>query len=88
MLRNLEGGLNRKISEREDQCIALQSKLFQMESNLSAENNTMQQLRRMCEEQAEQNENLQATIHQKEMLIRDMKLQTTQIRLDGEMAYR
>jgi predicted nucleic acid-binding Zn-ribbon protein len=42
LLRNVEEGLNRKISEREDQCIALQSKVEHMEQNFTVENKTIQ----------------------------------------------
>ena len=75
VLRNMEDRLNRKIADREEQCLAMQSKLNSMEHTFSRDNDSMEQLRQFCREKDQMGENLQSILQHKEMQIRDMKLE-------------
>lgn len=50
VLRNMEDRLTRKLNDKEDQCMTLQSKLSHLEQTFSKESNNVEQLRRLCDE--------------------------------------
>ena len=88
VLRNLEDRLNRKIGEKEEQCMTLQSKLNHLEQTFSRETTNIEQLRRLCDERTEVGANLEQTIREKDAQIRDMKAEVIQARITSEQAYR
>ena len=66
VLRNMEERLNRKISDKDDHCQQLQSKLYTLEQTFSKETNNMEHLRRICEERSEVGTNLENTLKEKD----------------------
>ena len=88
VLRNMEDRLNRKLSDKDDHCLQLQSKLTQMEQTFSHETNNIEHLRRMCDQKTEVGVSLENTLMAKDNQLREMQQETAQIRLAGERAYR
>ena len=84
----MEMRLNRKLTEREDQCITLQSKLNHLEQTFSRETNNVEQLRRMCEERSQVGATLENTLKEKDGQLESIKTEVAEIRLAGEKAYR
>ena len=87
MLRNMEERLTRKIGEKEDHCMTLQSKISHLEQTFSKEASNMDQLRRICDERTQVGASLENTLKDKDMLIRDIKAEQVQMRHTHERAY-
>ena len=88
ILRNMEDRLNRKLSEREEQCMTLQSQLNHLEQTFSAETTNREQLKRLYDERSQVGANLENTLKTKDDQLRDMQEEIAALRLAGDRAYR
>ena len=88
VLRSMEERLNRKLGEKEDHCMNLQNQISLLEQNFSKETNNLEQLRSMYEERNNEGASLDKTLKEKEVMIRDIKAEQVQMKLNHERAYR
>ena len=88
VLRGMEERLNRKLSDKEDQCLSLQSKVNNLEQTFSKETMHVDNLRRLYDERNEAGMSLENTLRQKETLIREMKDESLATRMANERTYR
>ena len=84
----MEERLTRKLNEREDHCMTLQSKIANLEQTFSKEATNAEQLRRICDERTQVGANLENTLKEKDCVIRDIRAEQAQMRLENERAYR
>ena len=66
ILKDVEARLKGQLRDREDQCMSLQTQLSRLEQTFAQETMELQQMRRVCSENAEHGDTLARTLHDKD----------------------
>ena len=88
VLRGMEERLNRKLNDKEEQCMQLQTKVSNLEQTFSKETLHVENLRRLYEERNEAGMSLENTLRQKETMIKEMQDEQAATRMANERAFR